>query len=324
MKIKPQRIHELLIKYRENRCNREEYEELIHLAQMSGNDQVIKEVMRLDWAGQGWEESSERESWPKEDRKPWKSILKVAASIAILITAGYILFQWFSSDPLTYATGNGEVMEITLPDGSEVTLNANSTLTWIMANNNEDRVVELTGEGFFEVTKEKLNADNQEDYRGFQVRTSKMTIHVLGTAFNVASRADNTEVFLQEGSVELELADQQQESRLMIPGDKVTMNNHTGTVSERRSEDILTSASWVTGVLNYHDKSMMEVLQNLSELFGVEISCEDGDLMTKKINLGVPYMDWDNTRKALEMAIEVEFRKEDEKYTVIQSNKSNN
>ena len=52
MKKQSQRIHELLIKYRENRCSRKEYEELIRLAQGSGNELVVKEIMRKDWEGE--------------------------------------------------------------------------------------------------------------------------------------------------------------------------------------------------------------------------------------------------------------------------------
>lgn len=316
------RIQDLLIKYRQNRCNREEYEELIALAQASMNAQVIKEVMKEDWASQQSELINESKIISQPKRRNWTSVLKIAATVTILAVAAFVLFQWFSSDPISYATGNGEVLEVTLPDGSEVTLNANSILTWIPVENPEkDRLVELSGEAFFEIKKMILPSTKEEEHRGFQVKTSKMTIHVLGTSFNVAARKENTEVFLEEGLVQLNLADHADGARRMIPGDKVILDNHTGAVTEKKSEDLSSSASWVTGVLKYHDKSMEEVMRDLSVLFGVEIHCEDPELQTKKINLGVPYMDWENTRRALEMAIEVRITKAGDQYMVVRKEK---
>lgn len=324
MKTPSNRIHKLLLKYRINQCTRKEYEELIQLCQQSGNELVIKEIMRKDWEGEQLEVPLEPQISPQSQRLRWIPFLKVAAAIVLLITAGFLLFQWYLPDAVTYVTGNGVVMEITLPDGSEVTLNANSNLTWVPAEEKEnDRIVTLTGEAFFHVVKEKVSNHDRETYRGFQVNTPKMTVHVLGTAFNVSARAENTEVFLEEGSVELEISEQIKPVHKMVPGDKVILDNKTEKFIEKKTEQVATSASWITGILNYHDKSMEDVLQNLSELFGVEISCEDPVLKTKKINLGVPYMDWENTRRALEMAIEVEFRKVENHYTVIQTDKQN-
>src|SRR5690606_18213490 len=166
----------------------------------------------------------------------------------------------------------------------------------------EERQVDLTGEAYFKVVRKPQPGRRSGELLGFRVKTSKMIIHVTGTEFNVVSRSVNTEVFLQEGSVEYELTDRKTPSEHMVPGEKISINNETGDVVKTGAEDLSTSASWVNGILNYSNKPLGEVLRNLSDLFGVEINCQDEDLISKKINLGVPYMDWDNTRRALEMA----------------------
>lgn len=319
MKQDTQRIQVLLEKYRDNQCNREEFEELIELAQNPGNEQVIKEVTQMDWEQNPLQIPVSPVSSHKSNLKIRSTILKVAASVAILVAIGIGLTQWASANsPIEYITGNGEVKEVVLPDGSEVTMNANTRLTWILSHDkNDDRLVKLVGEAFFEVIKEVESTSRSSDYRGFRVETPKMTIKVLGTAFNVAARQQNTEVFLQEGSVELQMPEEGDQAQLMIPGEKVVLDNRTGNLTRKESEKLSNSASWVAGILNYNDKSMGEVLQNLSELFGVEITCEDQDLRNKKINLGVPYMDWENTKRALEMAMGIEFRKKGETYMVL-------
>lgn len=321
MKKETPRIRILLSKYLNDQCSREEYEELITLSQTPENEQYFKEINQKIW---NWPEDPEKKILPDPGPKnrPMRSaILKIAASVAILMGAAFSLFLWLDkSEPIAFTTGNGEVKEIVLPDSTKVTLNANSRLIWTPARSpKEDRLVELIGEAYFRVTRQSEQEANQRRFKGFQVKTSRMTIHVTGTEFNVAARHDNTEVFLQEGSVELELMDREALSEPMVPGQKVTMNNQTGNLKKTESEDLSTSASWITGILSYRDKSLGEVLQNLSELFGVEITCENQTLQEKKINLGVPYMDWENTKRALEMAIGVEISKAGDSYVVFQN-----
>ena len=319
MKIDKNRIQLLLEKYRDNQCSREEFEELILLAQDPAYDKIIKDISKLDW-DQNQSQSPEITSPDLPGKFNLSVFFKVAAAIVILLLCGIGMIRWFSvSDPIIYSTGNGEVKEIALPDGSRVTLNANSTLSWIPTRSrNDSRLVQLSGEGFFEVVKEVEFSSGSTDYRGFQVVTPKMTIHVLGTSFNVSARSENTEVFLQQGSVELQIPEEGEDVQRMVPGEKIVVNNETGQLTKMESEDLSTSASWVTGILNYRDKTLAEVLKNLSEIFGVEIILRDTNLQDKKINLGVPYMDWENTKRALEMAIGVEFHQKGKAYFILQ------
>ncbi len=321
MKNAKTRFEELLALYLQNRCSREEYEELIQLANNPALEDRLKELNVQEWSRHSQSDATQKDTLPTRNRTRMTRILTaIAATVAILIISTFVyLASLPKPNPIVYNTGNGEVKEITLPDGSNATLNANSTLTWIpVASKQKDRIVKLSGEAYFEVTKEAA-PNSSGDYRGFQVVTPKLTIHVLGTSFNVFAREQNTEVFLEEGSVELKIPDVKQPTERMVPGQKITLDNSTGDIKKRESENISSSASWVTGVLNYTDKPMGEVLQSLSEIFGVEITCQDQNLTDKKINLGVPYMDWENTKRALEMAINVEFQKGDSSYLVVQN-----
>lgn len=319
MKKETSRIQYLLKKYLNDNCTRAEYEELIKLSQEPENEKYIMENNRITWR----DTDQVKHRVPETGRQvhtTWPIVLKIAASLLILVMVGFALNQWLNhSEPIVYTTGNGEVKEIVLPDSTRVTLNANSNLVWYPTRfQKEDRLVHLTGEAYFKVTKKARTEGKASEFRGFQVKTSRMTIHVTGTEFNVMARQKNTEVFLQEGSVEYELVDNQSLLEPMSPGEKITIDNQTGNLTKTQSENLSTSASWITGILNYNNKSLGEVLRNLSELFGVEITCEDQDLNSKKINLGVPYKDWENTKRALEMAINVQFKKENDQYSVVQ------
>nr|WP_068890696.1 FecR family protein [Pedobacter panaciterrae] len=98
----------------------------------------------------------------------------------------------------TLTTARGETYQVRLPDGTSVWLNAASTLKYpasFVAHKN--RRVELSGEGYFEVAKDKAHP--------FIVATDKQEVEVLGTHFNINSYADepNTKTTLLEGSVRI-------------------------------------------------------------------------------------------------------------------------
>src|SRR5690606_28727223 len=122
MKIDKNRIQLLLEKYRDNQCSRQEFEELILLAQDPAYDEIIKDISKLDW-DQNQSQGPEITSPDLPGKFNLSVFFKVAAAIVILLLCGIGMVRWFSvSDPSIYSTGNGEVKEIALPDGSRVTL----------------------------------------------------------------------------------------------------------------------------------------------------------------------------------------------------------
>ena len=125
----------------------------------------------------------------------WYKLAAVAAVAGIVST----LYFWPSSKPWKeYHTVYGETNTFTLPDGSSVVLNANSTLTLYSDWNSEpSREIWLDGEAFFSVVHK---TDNQL----FKVKTKEgVTVEVLGTTFNVYNRTNETKVVLNSGQIRL-------------------------------------------------------------------------------------------------------------------------
>ena len=138
-----------------------------------------------------------------------------AASIIVIAIAGAIL--WGSSlsgkSQLTHTTEFGQIVEQQLPDGTKVTLNANSSV--ILGDDwgaEKPREVWLKGEAFFNVAKSPKKQQ-------FIVHTSRFDIIVTGTQFNVVDRPGRVNIMLQEGAVILKTEDGQE--TLMKPGDFV-------------------------------------------------------------------------------------------------------
>lgn len=93
----------------------------------------------------------------------------------------------------TFKTENGEIASLTLPDNSQVTLNAGSQVVYSGNRFNTRRKIQLTGEAYFKVTKGNT----------FSVVTTEGTVTVLGTTFNVRSRDEKLSVFCYTGKVKV-------------------------------------------------------------------------------------------------------------------------
>jgi len=120
--------------------------------------------------------------------RPYKRFMQIAAAVAVLLTGSYFYLGTLGQN---FSTQYAELKEITLPDNSEIVLNADSEISYDDKNWDEKRNIDLDGEAFFKVAKGKT----------FTVSTDDGTIAVLGTQFNVENRDGFFEVTCFEGLV---------------------------------------------------------------------------------------------------------------------------
>jgi len=223
-------------------------------------------------------------------RRLWPRVLAIAATVFLLLTAGLILLR--SPAGVTYATGNAERLDVSLPDGSTVTLNANTTLElpaggWATT----ERSVSLDGEAFFDVAKDKA--------RPFLVVTDDAEIRVLGTRFNVRDRRGSTRIFLEEGRVNVGWPGTRLPETSMSPNEIVTLKS-------RGNSPVLEVASvpgrhlaWKSGHLEFNRLPLAEALNEVADIYGIKISCDDPLLEKMEISsAGIPT---DNLRLALRL-----------------------
>jgi transmembrane sensor len=200
---------------------------------------------------------------------------QIAASILILLTLTGILYGWLqqNNDRVEYRTASGEIKQFQLPDGSKVTLNANSTLTFPVtwdARGSASRKVWLKGEAYFEVEKKYINNDASLRQK-FMVFTDNLVVEVLGTKFNVNNQPNQTEVILNSGSVKLQMSEQE---IMMEPGDFVAVSAQQKSVTKKVINPENYTA-WRSGQLYFDGASVEEIKQTLEDNYGVEIIFED-------------------------------------------------
>lgn len=224
--------------------------------------------------------------------------LKWAASITVLLTITGLLYFFLlhSGSMVEYQTGYGEIQEITLPDGSQVTLNANSTLQYATDwEKQEHRLIQLEGEAFFNVVKDSISQRNKAELsptstslmpRKFVVQTHELSLEVLGTQFNVRARHLETEVVLQEGRIQLTVAgDDRQKAIAMEPGERIVVANKTLEQQVVEPEKYL---SWRENQLVFDDVPLSKVAQTLEDTYGVQVVFANEQLRNLMFNGAVP------------------------------------
>jgi transmembrane sensor len=167
----------------------------------------------------------------------------------------------------TLSTSNGETYHVRLPDQSDVWLNAGSSLSYnVSLIQGGERKVKLTGEGYFEVTKDKTHP--------FIVVSDRQQIRVLGTHFNVNAYADEPVVktALLEGSVQISSSDGQLIK--MKPGQQVSLTGTTFSIADVDTDD---AVAWTKGQLQFNDKTVPEIMRQIAKWYDVQVIF-DGDI----------------------------------------------
>ncbi|MVM36690.1 DUF4974 domain-containing protein [Spirosoma sp. HMF3257] len=211
----------------------------------------------------------------------------LAASIVLVL----MVCGWLFRDALLYQTiytGFGETKDLTLPDGSTVTLNANSTLRfarfgfgeWTIAADaahQNPRTVELTGEADFSVR-------HLPDHQPFVVMTPKgLNVTVLGTQFTVFSRERATRVALRSGRVQLTTQQTMLQPLMMQPGDLATLNRQ-GKLALTRTAHPEAMAAWKDHRFEFEQTSLREVAAMLHENYGLAVTIENSQLANRTIS----------------------------------------
>ncbi|MDD4192386.1 MAG: FecR domain-containing protein [Mangrovibacterium sp.] len=210
-----------------------------------------------------------------------RKLERAAAILFIpLVLAGIWLFntrQPFrsSGDQVVYNTVEvplGMRSSMVLPDGTSVLLNAGSTLKYPVSFQQEDRRVELTGEAYFDVTKDKE--------RPFIVSTSDIAVHVLGTSFNCSAYPDDEQIItaLVEGEIEISgKADGQR--RVPVKPGEVAVFTKQGKTIETGKSSLDKHIAWKSGKLIFRDDPMTTVLDKLGRWYNVEFQVEDEEIL---------------------------------------------
>lgn len=209
-----------------------------------------------------------------------RNIMRVSryAAILLLIVGLFSLIQKYTSflsTKITYTEYSAPIglrKEIYLPDSTKVCLAPASKLRVPSKFIGDTRLVELDGEALFDVTSDKK--------KPFIVKTNKYKVKVLGTIFLVNDYSNNTsfKTSLLEGSVNVY---NNKENILLEPGESVMLQNNKLEKSTSSMNDIHYLQS---GVYEFDQQSLMQIVNMLSNWYKVEITINNKDLSKSQLS----------------------------------------
>lgn len=193
----------------------------------------------------------------------------IAAAVAVLILLAGV---WSVKNVLLYrsmTTAYGETRTVILPDGSLVSMNANSTIRYNRFGfGNDRREVFLTGEADFAVT-------HSTNSQPFVVTTDQdLKVLVLGTRFTVYARGQNRRVVLREGKVQLNFTEEQKEKNVVMqPGDLFTAGSN-GSHQVKNISNPESLSAWKDHEFLFDGTALSEMAGMIRDNFGLSVQFE--------------------------------------------------
>jgi ferric-dicitrate binding protein FerR (iron transport regulator) len=293
-------IKDLLSKYIANEINKEERRELKRfVSQLS--DAELGSILSEVWMECHREMPSLVDfnkliarlqiNSPEKKRKLIPFIRWAAAVVLIPLLSGSLFFLYkdnkrlnaFLNQDITVEVKSGDKANLFLPDGTEVFLNAATTLTYPSHFGFGKRNIFVDGEAYLKVVK------NPE--LPFYIHTDYMQIEVIGTEFNLVSDHNIIEATLIEGSIRLTTKGRNPQTTTLSPNMKATYNKELDKLIVQQTSTRFETA-WLRGELVFRSANFAQIMDKLKLRYGVEIEMEgnvDTDLFTGSFSTNSVY-----------------------------------
>ena len=188
----------------------------------------------------------------------------IAAAATILIAAGvsYLLL------PVSHTASLGKQAVVTLPDGSRVTLNSGSTISYSRLFSYTGRQTELNGEAFFEV---------EPGQKPFTVHTFNASVRVLGTKFNLRAwspdgdTGSETEITLTEGRLSFEPSAHPENAVVLEPGQKSTLRAGRPAPDQPDRAHVKVALSWMENRFSFEKRPLRQIINELERRYDLDI-----------------------------------------------------
>jgi ferric-dicitrate binding protein FerR (iron transport regulator) len=253
--------------------NSQHYKKVKQAFDLSGEYYVTKKTKSPDLdINQEWNhflnQIEKKETANIHSLRPEKNLYplwaRIAAAVLIVAASGYVLNYFVSRNESIRFESAGNTLDVTLPDGSHVSLNHHSKLTFAPDYGKENRTVTLTGEGFFEV--------ESNPQKPFIIEVNDARVEVLGTTFNVQGYSSHKEleVVVETGTVKFSVP-HAKKNVILKAGDRGTYQKEKMDLSSRINHDV-NFLSWKTRRIVFEESDLRSVVETLNRLYQANIS----------------------------------------------------
>lgn len=231
-----------------------------------------------------------------------------AVAIGVLIGAA-VLWKTVATKELRYKTLYGQIKEFQLPDGSVVTLHANSNMAYQLNEERHIRELSLHGEGFFKIKKDTTHP--------FIVYANGLAVKVVGTEFNVRSRSATTMVALKSGKVQLMPAEaistgQADTAVNLEPGQSVEYSRTSKHFTQTKSANVKEYTRWKEGKLVFDKTPLALVAEQVRYVYGIQLQFPK-HMQSLTFSATIPVQDMETDITVLEALLSESFQLETDK-----------
>ena len=207
-----------------------------------------------------------------------QNFLKVAAAILVLVGCSLLIKlvngnQKGSSEIAATFQAEEKKSFVQLPDGSKVWLNKNTTLSYAKNFNSEERIINMTGEAFFEVAR--------DEKRPFVIHSGNSTSRVLGTGFNIRAyeKDKTTELIVAHGKVSFTLNQGEVTKEVILEKDEKGIINKDNKAIVKVLNDDPNYLAWKNEKIIFNKTQLSKVASTLTSYFYKEIIIESPELI---------------------------------------------
>lgn len=225
---------------------------------------------------------------------------RVAAVFVALLSVGFLAKQHLFTSPTMISVTTGEFKDIIeLPDGSRVYLNKQSELSYPEKFHRKNREVKLSGEGYLEVARDEkkpflINVDDQA------------FVEVLGTSFNIKSdkNEESVDVSVVSGSVAFFTNEEENKITVLQKDEVAVLRN--GVISLNNSKN-MNFLSWNTGILQFENEIIGNVIKDLSEYYNKEFILEEKVNSDIRLTSTFDNQDLESVLEEIKLVLELDF-----------------
>lgn len=288
-----------------NRKQLEEFTKAWELSKANFDAEVAAIDLDAEWNLFDKQTAMQTEAKIIKLRKAKKSkftIYQVVAAVAAIFVVSFGLVFLFNPQTNELVAEN-TLIESSLPDGSIISLNTQSTLEYPKKFNKHSRKVELKGEAFFKV------AHNPE--KPFVIETGKLKIEVVGTEFNVNAKKPNgdIEVIVASGIVRVYTMADKSDSVMLYAGDEAVFDNKQKEIQKKQNNDV-NYLAWKTKKLVFEDISLQDIVRTLNKTYNANIVIKSSSIKKCKLSNNFDNQSLESVLNVLKATLDLKIKKQ--------------
>lgn len=271
-------------------------------------DKTSREI-DLEWSRLESMIDFEEPSNQVNERSLFTNVYRYAAAIIVIVIASFSVYYFLNNQGTEQLVAQVQIQEVELSEGSKVTVNSNSKLTYPKTFQKDKREVELIGEAFFEVAK--------DPQRPFIINTGNIRVEVLGTSFNIKAyeNQEQVEVTVSSGKVAVYPSNNPEERVILIKGQKAIFYKSSTKIETSLNEDI-NFDSWKTKEIIFEDTPMPEVIRIINEIYKSDLKLVGVELNECPVTTTFDNQTLESVLNVLESTLDLKIDKKENSFEI--------